>query len=117
GMASHALQVRAVEWALRRASGQNEDGAYRDGPHGVALMHRHRADVLERNRNADARLRVLDGRVDDVAAILERNAVAGGGASDQVALLEELAVLRVEVQLHVGAQAVAEERRAAVQAE
>src|SRR6185295_6552906 len=73
------------------------------------LMHRHPADVLQRDGNPDARFRVLDGCVDDVAAVFDRDSVAGGVAADQVALLEELALFRVVVDLHVRSDAVAEE--------
>ena len=38
-----------------------------------------------------------------IAAQLHGDALAGGGAADEVALLEERALLRVEVELHVGA--------------
>src|SRR5436309_5829165 len=41
------------------------------------LMHCHAADVFERDRDSDAWLRVLDGRVDDVAAVLDGDSVAG----------------------------------------
>src|SRR5258706_5375603 len=68
-----------------------------------------RSDVLQGPGDAIAGGRAGVEIVDGVATVLERHAIAGTGAADEVALLEECPLLGVEVELDVSAQAVMED--------
>src|SRR5437588_11269016 len=74
-----------------------------------------RADVLQRHGDAVARDRLLRHAEHEVAAELAGQSPARGVAADEVALLEELPLGRVVVELHVGVDAVVENRRYGVQ--
>src|SRR5215212_5726391 len=83
----------------------------------IVLMRSDRSDVLQRHRDAEAGERLLERGVDEVAPVLERHAVAGAVASQQIALLEKCSLFGVEVELDVGAYSIAPHRRAGVDAE
>src|SRR5437763_17021594 len=74
------------------------------------------AYVLERDRDPVTQFRRRLRQIDEVSPQLEGNAVARRIRADEVALLEERAELGVEVELHVGADAVLQQRRAGVEA-
>src|SRR5205085_6517807 len=69
-----------------------------------------RADVLQRHRDAVVEDRPRIGLVNDVAAELQRHAAARRVDPEQIALLEERALLHIEIQLHVGAHPIAKDR-------
>src|SRR5438552_12386840 len=63
-------------------------------------------DVFQRDGHSVAGRRSRRWIINQVPAVLDGHAVAGGGSADEVALLQELPVLCVEVELHIGADLV-----------